>query len=159
MNRGFRASAPDELWLTYITGLHLLCDPKVYPSPVINCFDGLPVPWSVGTRLTAELANSSLRGILRQAQERVLLLRGLGASAWRGLVEHPEAYLRYYCEGRIKESFGWMSPASTAGVQAMPPRRSRESSAPPFNKTSVHGPHHLHDKAPLLQHCYCPCTL
>lgn len=60
VNRDFRASAPDELWLTDITEFRLPCGAKVYLSPVIDCFDGMPVAWSIGRRPTAELANSSL---------------------------------------------------------------------------------------------------
>ena len=32
----------------------------MYLSPVIDCFDGMPVAWSIGTRPTAALANGSL---------------------------------------------------------------------------------------------------
>ena len=34
---------------------------KVYLSPIINCFDGMPVAWSIGTSPNAELSNSMLR--------------------------------------------------------------------------------------------------
>lgn len=56
----FRAAAPNELWVTDITEFRLPCGAKCYLSPVIDCFDGRPVAWSIGRRPTARLANSSL---------------------------------------------------------------------------------------------------
>ncbi|MEE8732307.1 MAG: IS3 family transposase [Eggerthellaceae bacterium] len=60
VKRDFHADAPDELWVTDITEFGLPCGSKVYLSPVIDCFDGMPVAWSIGTRPTAALANESL---------------------------------------------------------------------------------------------------
>lgn len=57
----FSAPAPNLLWVTDITEFRLPCGDKVYLSPVIDCFDGRPVSWSVGASPNAELANSSLR--------------------------------------------------------------------------------------------------
>ena len=51
---------PNELWVTDITEFRLPCGAKCYPSPVIDCFDGRPVAWSIGRHPTARLANSSL---------------------------------------------------------------------------------------------------
>lgn len=64
VGRRFRADAPNRLWLTDITEFSLprAGEPKVYLSPVIDCFDGMVASWSVGTSPTAELANSSLEG-------------------------------------------------------------------------------------------------
>jgi transposase InsO family protein len=57
----FRASAPNEKWVTDITEFRLPDDPrKVYLSPVVDLFDGRPVAWSAGTSPDAALANSSL---------------------------------------------------------------------------------------------------
>lgn len=50
----------NELWATDITEFRLPCGAKCYLSPVIDCFDGRPVAWSIGRRPTARLANSSL---------------------------------------------------------------------------------------------------
>ena len=67
VGRDFRASAPDELWLTDITEFRAGPDgPKAYLSAVVDCFDGKPVAWSVGPRPDAELANSSLLKALAQ---------------------------------------------------------------------------------------------
>ena len=57
---GFRAARPNELWAADITESRLPCGAKCYLSPVIDCFDGRPVAWSIGARPTAELADSSL---------------------------------------------------------------------------------------------------
>lgn len=56
----FSAPAPNELWVTDITEFRLPCGSKCYLSPVIDCFDGRPVAWSIGPRPTAALADSSL---------------------------------------------------------------------------------------------------
>ena len=34
---------------------------KVYLSPVVDCYDGMPVAWTIGTSPNAELANRMLR--------------------------------------------------------------------------------------------------
>ena len=70
VGRDFRASAPDELWLTDITEFRAGPDgPKAYLSAVVDCFDGKPVAWSVGPRPDAELANSGLLKALAQRRE------------------------------------------------------------------------------------------
>ena len=60
VNRKFRADEPNRLWLTDITKLRLPSGEKVCLSPVVDCFDGMPVAWSVGLRPDKRLANSSL---------------------------------------------------------------------------------------------------
>jgi transposase InsO family protein len=59
LNRYFSASAPNEKWLTDITEFQILAG-KVYLSPMIDCFDGMVVSWSIGTRPNAELVNTML---------------------------------------------------------------------------------------------------
>jgi transposase InsO family protein len=59
INRDFRAAAPNRKWLTDITELQIPAG-KVYLSPVIDCFDGPVVNWSIGTRPDAELVNAML---------------------------------------------------------------------------------------------------
>ena len=59
VNRDFQAAAPNRKWLTDITEFQLPAG-KVYLSPVIDCFDGLVVSWSVGVRPNAELVNTML---------------------------------------------------------------------------------------------------
>lgn len=59
LNRDFSASAPNEKWLTDITEFQIPAG-KVYLSPMIDCFDGMVVSWSIGTRPNAELVNTML---------------------------------------------------------------------------------------------------
>lgn len=59
INRDFQAAAPNEKWLTDITEFQIAAG-KVYLSPIIDCFDGLVVSWTVGTRPDAELVNTML---------------------------------------------------------------------------------------------------
>jgi putative transposase len=59
INRDFQAAAPNEKWLTDITEFQIPAG-KVYLSPMIDCFDGLVISWSIGTRPDAELVNTML---------------------------------------------------------------------------------------------------
>ena len=59
LNRDFSADAPNEKWLTDITEFHIPAG-KVYLWPMIDCFDGMVVSWSIGTRPNAELVNTML---------------------------------------------------------------------------------------------------
>lgn len=59
VNRNFHADKPNEKWLTDITEFAIPAG-KVYLSPIIDCFDGLPVSWTIGTSPNANLANSML---------------------------------------------------------------------------------------------------
>ena len=59
INRDFNATAPNEKWLTDISEFHIPAG-KVYLSPIIDCFDGMVVSWSIGTSPNAELVNTML---------------------------------------------------------------------------------------------------
>ena len=59
LNRDFTAGAPNRKWLTDITEFQIPAG-KVYLSPMIDCFDGLVVSWSIGTRPDAALVNTML---------------------------------------------------------------------------------------------------
>jgi putative transposase len=59
LNRDFSACAPNRKWLTDITEFQIPAG-KIYLSPMIDCFDGLVVSWSIGTRPDAELVNTML---------------------------------------------------------------------------------------------------
>jgi transposase InsO family protein/transposase-like protein len=59
LKRNFRASLPNQKWLTDITEFHIPAG-KVYLSPLIDCFDGLPVAWTIGTSPSAQLVNTML---------------------------------------------------------------------------------------------------
>ncbi|MBQ3559857.1 MAG: IS3 family transposase [Agathobacter sp.] len=59
INRKFSADLPNQKWLTDITEFHIPAG-KVYLSPIVDCFDGMIVSWTIGTSPNAELVNSML---------------------------------------------------------------------------------------------------
>ena len=59
IQRNFKAEVPNEKWLTDITEFRIPSG-KVYLSPIIDCFDGAAVSWSIGTSPNAELVNDML---------------------------------------------------------------------------------------------------
>jgi transposase InsO family protein len=59
VNRDFTAVAPNEKWLTDITEFQIPAG-KVYLSPMIDCFDGLVISWTIGTRPDSDLVNTML---------------------------------------------------------------------------------------------------
>ncbi len=63
VKRNFHADKPNQLWLTDITEFHIPAG-KVYLSPVVDCFDGMVVSWTIGTSPTSELANSMLKAAI-----------------------------------------------------------------------------------------------
>lgn len=56
IKRNFHSDKPNEKWLTEFS----LPTGKVYLSPIIDCFDGMHISWSIGTSPDAALANSML---------------------------------------------------------------------------------------------------
>lgn len=59
IERDFSAAAPNQKWLTDITEFGIPAG-KVYLSPMLDCFDGLVVSWSIGTAPTSELVTTML---------------------------------------------------------------------------------------------------
>jgi len=59
INRDFQAAVPNEKWLTDITEFQIPAG-NVYLSPIIDCFDGMVVNWTIGTSPDAELVNTML---------------------------------------------------------------------------------------------------
>ena len=68
INRDFQAQTPNEKWLTDLTEFHIPAG-KVYLSPIIDCFDGLVVSWTLGTRPDAELVNTMLDTAIESVAE------------------------------------------------------------------------------------------
>ena len=58
-DRDFHAEAPNRLWVTDLTEFSIPAG-KAYLSPVIDCYDGMPVAWTIGTSPNAALANGML---------------------------------------------------------------------------------------------------
>jgi len=59
IERDFHADAPNEKWLTDLTEFPIPAG-KVYLSPMLDCFDGMVVSWSIGTSPDAGMVNSML---------------------------------------------------------------------------------------------------
>ncbi|MDA3950214.1 MAG: IS3 family transposase [Spirochaeta sp.] len=59
IDRDFHADDSNEKWLTDITEFQIPAG-KAYLSPMIDCFDGLVVSWTIGTSPDAELVNTML---------------------------------------------------------------------------------------------------
>ena len=59
VNRDFHAEAPNRLWVTDLTEFSIPAG-KAYLSPVIDCYDGMPVAWTIGMSPNAALANGML---------------------------------------------------------------------------------------------------
>ena len=92
----FRADGPNELWITDVTEFRIPAG-KVYLSPIVDCFDGMPLSWSISTSPDAEMANSSL----------------LGACEWLGEGDHPKIHSDRGCHYRWP---GWIRICSENGL-------------------------------------------
>lgn len=55
----FSATTPNELWVTDVTEFRIPAG-KCYLSPIVDCFDGMPIAWAISTSPDAEMANSAL---------------------------------------------------------------------------------------------------
>ena len=64
INRDFHADKPNQKWLTDITEFSIEAG-KVYLSPIIDCLDGMPVSWTLGTSPNAKLANTMLKQAIK----------------------------------------------------------------------------------------------
>ena len=87
INRDFQAAAPNEKWLTDITEFQIPAG-KVYLSPMIDCFDGLVISWTIGTHPNAELVNTMLDAAIEtvaQSNDRPIIHSDRGAHyRWPG---------------------------------------------------------------------------
>ena len=59
INRDFQTDIPNAKWLTDITEFHKPAG-KVYLFPIIDCFDGMPISWTIGTLPDARIVNMML---------------------------------------------------------------------------------------------------
>ena len=92
----FRADAPNELWVTDVTEFRIPAG-KSYLSPIIDCFDGMPISWTISTSPSAEMANSSLLGACAQLKEG----------------EHPKGHSDRGCHYRWP---GWIKICDDYGI-------------------------------------------
>ena len=68
VNRRFRADEPNRLWLTDITEFRLPGGEKVYLSPIVDCFDGMPrvsvnIIFTISTNAFSPIAPTRIRRI------------------------------------------------------------------------------------------------
>ena len=63
LNRDFEASKPNEKLLTDIIEFSIN-DDKVYLSPMIDCFDGYVLSWTIGLSPNANLVNTMLKDVI-----------------------------------------------------------------------------------------------
>lgn len=94
--RDFHADAPNKKWLTDLTEFHVPAG-RVYLSPIVDCFDGMVVSWTIGASPDAELVNTML-------DEAILHLSG---------DEHPIIHSDRGCHYRWP---GWISRMENAGL-------------------------------------------
>ena len=89
INRDFHAEQPNEKWLTDITEFSIPAG-KVYLSPIIDCFDGLAVTWTIGVSPSSELVNSMLDAAIAELSdsERPIIHSDRGGHyRWPGWIE------------------------------------------------------------------------
>ncbi len=87
INRDFYAEKPNQKWLTDITEFHIPAG-KIYLSPIIDCFDGLPISWTIGTAPNAELVNT----MLDEATSRLWVLSDLFADLQCNCFNYKNCY-------------------------------------------------------------------
>lgn len=93
IERDFHAAGPNMKWLTDLTEFHLPAG-KVYLSPIIDCFDGLAVSWSIGTSPGAKLVNTMLDNATSTlgSDDRPILHSDRGSQyRWPGWIARAEA--------------------------------------------------------------------
>lgn len=94
LERDFHADKPNLKWLTDITEFHIPAG-KIYLSPVIDCFDGLAVSWTIGTSPDAKLVNEMLdsaAGTLSDGEHPTVHSDRGGHYRWPGWIERMERY-------------------------------------------------------------------
>lgn len=92
IERNFRTDIPNTKWLTDITEFRIPAG-KVYLSPIIDCFDGLPISWTIGVFPDANLVNTMLDeaiSILDESQRPILHSDRGSHYRWPGWIERVE---------------------------------------------------------------------
>lgn len=92
LERNFHAANPNLKWLTDITEFHIPSG-KVYLSPIVDCFDGILVSWTISTSPNADMVNSMLdmaTSTLREGESPILHSDRGGHYRWPGFLERTE---------------------------------------------------------------------
>lgn len=74
LQRDFHATVPNTKWLTDITQFSIPVG-KVYLPPIVDCFDGFIISWTIGASPSASLANEMLEqttGTLKEDEHPIL---------------------------------------------------------------------------------------
>ncbi len=94
INRNFHSEAPNQKWLTDITEF-ALPSVKVYLSPIIDCFDGMPVSWTIGISPNAALVNDMLDlaySTLSDDEHPIVHSDRGSHYRWQGWIDRMEGY-------------------------------------------------------------------
>ena len=59
IERDFRSDKPNQKWLTDVTEFSIPAG-KVYLSPMIDCYDGMPIAWNISCTPDAHMVNTML---------------------------------------------------------------------------------------------------
>jgi putative transposase len=94
--RDFHAEKPNTKWLTDLTEFHIPAG-KVYLSPIIDCFDGMAISWTIVTSPDAELVNTMLDDAIGNLRDG----------------EHPIIHTDRGCHYRWP---GWISRMDNSGL-------------------------------------------
>lgn len=92
IERNFHTDKPNTKWLTDITEFRIPAG-KIYLSPIIDCFDGLPVSWTIGTTPDANLVNTMLDEAISilETNEKPIVHSDRGCHyRWPGWIERIE---------------------------------------------------------------------
>lgn len=73
LKRNSRATETNQKWLTDITEFAIPAG-EIYLSPIIDCYDGMPVSWTIGTSPTVELANTMLKKAVASSAAKTIQL-------------------------------------------------------------------------------------
>jgi len=128
VQRVFSAPAPDLVWLTDITE-HPTLEGKLYCCSIKDCFSNRIVGYSIGDRMTADLAVSALRSAIARRQPHGTVV----VTATEAVSSADES-----SEPRSRPT---ASPAPWAGSRPQPTTRSgtsKASSSWPSSRTTRH---------------------
>lgn len=92
INRDFSADTPNAKWLTDITEFNISAG-KVYLSPIVDCFDGMAVSWTISTSPDAEMVNSMLDAavsLLSEDEHPIIHSDRGGHYRWPGWIERMQ---------------------------------------------------------------------
>ncbi|NLJ17551.1 IS3 family transposase [Globicatella sulfidifaciens] len=92
LQRDFKADKPNEKWVTDITEFSIPAG-KVYLSPMVDCFDGAVVSWTISTSPNEELVNTMLDQAVSilQKDEQAIIHTDRGAHyRWQGWIDRMD---------------------------------------------------------------------